>query len=357
MIPGNPLPVCIQFTLTDFCNLKCIGCPKQNETLKLNTGFLPENILQRIVSESLRLERDFSYLPVWLGEPLMHPQFSDFFDFICDSLKGFSRFKGIILHTNAVCLSKTLSERLIDGVSRTGIRLDLVFSVDAADPPTYLAIKGADHFDRVCSNIDYFLNYLSQSAPCKLRTSVQFLVFKRNSHQLDEFINHWRNIYSRYGFHCMTVYDPYDCDPSPGMHRMILRRVDSDISIQAFYEELHKKALFDSGLIEQLTEKRILSIDSQEFPGSTKTVCPAPFKFMVIDLKGNVTFCWKDKKCSLSFGNITELGLPEILSSDHYLAFAKAHLDLALDKYPVCRNCSHFDSPGLSGDEKRQIRI
>ena len=356
MAIADKLPLCIQFPLTDFCNLHCIGCPKQNEDLDLDSGFISMDLVKKIISDSVKLERDFHFLPIWLGEPFLHPQITQIIDFISMALKDNKRFKGIIFHTNTVLLEKKTIQSLIDSITSSSIPLDIIFSIDAFKRETYRSIKGIDALEKVTENIKLFLKYLSTNESHNIRTAVQFLVFKNNFRQVKPFIDFWKKNYNSFGFKTNVIYDPYSEINNTSSHRIIIRRVESGINSQETYEKLHKKALFEAGIIESIPEQRIINIDSQINCKHEKMICPAPFKFLVIDLKGDITFCWKDKHNELSLGNIYDKDLSEILSSPEYLDFAKSHLLKDLERFPACQKCNNFDAPAITPDEEEIIQ-
>ncbi|MCK5687021.1 SPASM domain-containing protein [bacterium] len=312
-------------------------------------------LVEKIVSDSLKLKRDFHFLPIWIGEPFLHPQISQIINYITTTLEGIENFKGTIFHTNAVFLNEKLIREIATSIRSATIPFDIVFSIDAFKRDTYKSIKGIDALEKVIENIKMFFQYLNDGNTPHIRTAVQFLVFKNNLNQVKPFIDFWKKIYKSYGLDAKVIYDPYSISNDTSSHRIIIRRVEAGIELQETYETLHKKALHNAGIIEIMPERRIISIDSQINRDHEKMICPAPFKFLVIDMKGNITFCWKDKNSELSLGKIHDKSLFEILSSSEYIEFAKSHLSRDLSGFPICQKCNNFDAPAITPDEEKII--
>jgi radical SAM protein with 4Fe4S-binding SPASM domain len=162
---------------------------------------------------------------------------------------------------------------------------------------------------------------------------------------------------------------PYYLVPASGekenkyQHKLLLRRVDSDLHSQKNYELLHQKALESAGLIiknelSEIEEKtRIIEVASscENTILESKIICPAPFKFLVIDMEGDVFFCWKDKKKELKLGNLHTETLKKLFSSKKYYDFINSHYRKSLQNYSLCEKCNGFDIAPLTEWELKEI--
>jgi len=173
-----PFPRRVSVEVTNYCNQRCVLCPRQDFTRPL--GFMDRAVFERIALECAR-----HATRLWLhflGEPLLHR------DLV--SMIEFAKHAGVAevgLSTNAL----SLHGRLADALLQSGLdRLEC--SMDADDAEAYLAMRGRDHFDRVSANVRAFLERKRALGCERPITSIQFMRTPALLTTLDRVVETWR---------------------------------------------------------------------------------------------------------------------------------------------------------------------
>lgn len=176
--PPAPFPRRVSVEVTNYCNQRCVLCPRQGFTRSL--GFMEREVFERIAREcaqhATRLWLHF------LGEPLLHRDLVRMITFAKDA--GVAE---VGLSTNAV----SLHGRLADALLQSGLdRLEC--SMDADDAQAYLAMRGRDHFERVSDNVRDFLERKRALGCERPVTSIQFMRTPALLAALDRVLETWR---------------------------------------------------------------------------------------------------------------------------------------------------------------------
>jgi len=149
------------------CNLKCVMCPYHSPSLKPThtTDFFTDNkAMSWEMMEKLAKECGEQRIAIVIGsveEPLLHARIIDFV--------RLSRQKGVPrvhMTTNGQLLDENRAIELL----KAGLT-SIDISIDAADPDTYLKVRGSN-LQRVESNVINFLRLRDRlGIPCEVRTS------------------------------------------------------------------------------------------------------------------------------------------------------------------------------------------
>lgn len=153
---------------TSRCNLKCVMCPRKS--FKHNQGDINLEVFKKISRYFSRgIEVD---LAGW-GEPLLHPE-------LCELIRIAKEKGGIVgFTTNATLLDAEKSINLINS------GLDCInFSIDGATPETYENIRHGAKFKDVIINIKNFITLKTELNSTTPRTSVTFVMMKKNFYEL-----------------------------------------------------------------------------------------------------------------------------------------------------------------------------
>ncbi len=171
------MPVDFSIELTSRCNLKCVMCPRDDDSVR-GLGNMQLATFQRIIDEAAQY-LEFAHLHL-AGEPLMHPDFGAFIDY--------AAAKGVRteISTNGTMLDEARGQALIDSKLT-----NLIISIDGTDAATYKKIRGADSFDKVVRNAEQFLRQ-KQAAGRGPYTIVQMICMNENASQNDEFARRWK---------------------------------------------------------------------------------------------------------------------------------------------------------------------
>lgn len=132
-------PAKIHIEVNDFCNLHCVMCGRQMDTIPKNTGEIPFHIIEKL---SPFFKRATFVGLAGNGEPFLHSRIFDILNFIIKH----EATPSII--TNATLLDEAKSQRLTD----SGPML-LQVSVDSAVKEIYEKVRIGASFEKVKSNL------------------------------------------------------------------------------------------------------------------------------------------------------------------------------------------------------------
>lgn len=169
------VPPSIILEPTNACNLSCIGCLKNTE-LKEEFGFMD-------INKASNLLKDVgSYLSSILlngfGEPLLHPQFSDFLRLIHE---GLPKTK-ICFFTNGLLLTEALAESIVHHEV-----YEIIISLDSSTSETYKKIRGGD-FSAVIQNIRKLLDIKKKNRKKFPLVKSGFTIAEENRSEFADFI-------------------------------------------------------------------------------------------------------------------------------------------------------------------------
>ena len=135
--------------LNNYCNLDCHYCFTPHETSRVNIS--DENMREFVSFLKRTGVRQFRVLG---GEPLLHPEFEKYIG----SANRDSFFESIVIFTNAIALTRRLSEAIVS--SKTEFLINL-------NTPKLL---GQDVFDATLRNIGHLKEvYIQRNLPIKIR--------------------------------------------------------------------------------------------------------------------------------------------------------------------------------------------
>ena len=288
-----PFPIHVDYELSFKCNLRCPIClmslpadERRNhgnpaQTLSLDTvkGLIDEGAAKGQMAVGLN----------GICEPLLSPDLPE--------IVRHARKMGmldVMFNTNGLLLDTTMARELIHaGLTR------IMISLDAATQSTYNKIRVGSDFETVCQNIRQMVgirNRMGKSLPI---IRVSFCVTNLNEHELDDFIDMWRD----------TV---------------------DFFSIQQYGNT------FDGSRIDQ--GDRLFPKDHPYQPDQAPR-CGQPWKRVMIRHDGNVMPCCDASGLSLNMGNIYQQSLEEIWLGPEAEAMRRLHQNGQYDRHPVCRRC------------------
>jgi MoaA/NifB/PqqE/SkfB family radical SAM enzyme len=149
-------PIQLNIEITTHCNLACGHCARsfRSPAQKHMDPAQFEYILDL-------MPNTFKVVLVGLGEPTLHPQLVD--------MVALATRKGhrVGMVTNAMCLEKKLSRRLITA----GLRF-LTFSLDSVDATTVSRVRPGSHINRILKNIRAFMEIGGKTVQTAVFTAV-----------------------------------------------------------------------------------------------------------------------------------------------------------------------------------------
>lgn len=179
----SQFPIQVDFELNATCNLKCPMCPLSVELNSEKKQYkFPFELFRRIIDEGINHGLESVRLN-YLNEPLLRDDLEDFI-FYAKS----QGIQDIYFSTNGMLLNQERARSLImAGLDRIQI------SIDANSEKIYEKIRPGGSYNRVVSNV---LNLVELKKELKSLTPlvrVNFVRTEINEHELDNFINFWKD--------------------------------------------------------------------------------------------------------------------------------------------------------------------
>lgn len=135
------LPVCVYFETTNRCNLLCTTCPRTYAELEPPAD-MSWSLFTSIVDQIPHLERAVMH---GVGEPMLVKNLPKMVRYLKE------RGTYVLFNTNGTVLNDRNGRALIDA----GLD-ELRVSLDASSAEAFLAIRGADFFNRILRNVRRF---------------------------------------------------------------------------------------------------------------------------------------------------------------------------------------------------------
>ncbi len=179
----SPIPLYVVIEANSYCNLRCTMCYHSMENLKPAERMdIPMALLDKLTDECRRLSVPSINL-VGAGEPTLNPS-------IREIMQKISRTGAIdkFLITNGTKLNRDLCNTILDaGFER------IYISLDAATPETYRRIRGYD-LAKIEQNIHTLLDCRKERGSILPILRVSFVRQPENEHELQQFIEKWRDV-------------------------------------------------------------------------------------------------------------------------------------------------------------------
>jgi radical SAM protein with 4Fe4S-binding SPASM domain len=280
----SKFPIQLDFELNASCNLKCPMCPISAESPKgkgKNTWFDFE-FFKEIIDYSVKKGTKAIKLN-YINEPLIR---NDLIKFI-----EYAKLKGILdiyFSTNGILLKRELSKKLIkSGLTRIQI------SIDAFTQSIYDKVRPGGNLNTIIENVKTFLLLRKELNSQTPLVRVNFVKTEFNEHELDEFINFWK--------------EPVDM-----------------IGIQEFIKPT----------------KVTSSIKSKKTIKKKNFKCSFPFKQLVINNEKQVLPCctfWGEELALQKINKAEDL--LEAWNSEKMNNLRNMHLQGKYQEVPQCKNC------------------
>ncbi len=166
-------PVCVYLEVTNRCNLLCETCPRTFEALEPPAD-MSWPLFTSIVDQLLGLKRAVLH---GVGEPMLVKDLPRMIRYLRE------RGVYVLFNTNGTLLAPKKRRELID----TGLD-ELRVSLDAADAPSFLKVRGKDMFDRIVRNISEFTALQRAIGASTPRVSLWLTGLKETIDQLPDFV-------------------------------------------------------------------------------------------------------------------------------------------------------------------------
>jgi molybdenum cofactor biosynthesis enzyme MoaA len=242
----------VNLELTDLCNIKCKMCG-QAETPKVHgyqaNKFMDWDTWRASIDALASYPDEVDLCPHWLGEPTLHPRFSEFVRYAFEQNAGNRLFRHWKLHTNGTLLGDERIETILDCANRDDQAADTFgfvhFSVDAYLPRVYRDIKRYDLGAQVYRNIRTLLARREERGLHWPHITVAFIVMPENRHESRWFLDYWGSLFAATGKPWEVVYDW----PQRFADTIYFRRLHQ--ADQPAADRIHREVLDDLGILAQ----------------------------------------------------------------------------------------------------------
>jgi len=280
-------PLFIDIEVTSICNLQCPFCATTYRNDSIKKGFITFDMVKKIVDEGA----DNNLYGVKFnirGEPLLHPQISDFV--------SYAKNKGLIdvyFNTNAILLTEEVSRKLID----TGLdRLSISFEGYTKD--VYEKYRVGAKYEVVLENIEKLQQLKSKLGVRHPKVRIQTVMLPEISAIFDKYKDFW------------------------------CQRADEVAFLD--YKEMKEKK------------------KGKQHPW----VCPQIWQRMAIFWDGTILPCNHDDDGLLTLGNVNKVSVKEAWNSEKLNNIRNMHKQGVAERIPACEGCYLRDSEITKRREK-----
>jgi MoaA/NifB/PqqE/SkfB family radical SAM enzyme len=317
-------PVCLYLETTNRCNLLCTTCPRTFEALEPPAD-MSWDLFTSIVDQFPRIARVVLH---GVGEPMMVRALP--------RMIGYLKARGsyVLFNTNGTLLTRKRGRELIDA----GLD-ELRVSLDAADPKSFMVVRGRDMFDQILRNLRRFTEMQRELQAERPRLSLWLTGLKETIAELPDFVRLAHEL---------------------GIGEVYLQRL-------VYFAEGQGLARGPSSLFEQLQDSEQAAIDRAEAlatelgisfnasgatePGTSLhrkavgqpwSLCRRPWTLMYFTAHGRAIPCCIAPFSlrgydSFTLGDATQQSLREIWNGPRYQEFRRALLSPQPPR--ACANC------------------
>lgn len=264
------------------CNAQCPNCPYTNSSIRsdyIDTPFMSENTFKIIADQC-------GEYGAWVrlsggGEPMLHPKAVELMEYA----KKVGAKVGLI--TNGSKFTEDSITRLLEA------QIDMIeFSVDAADPETYVKVRKGLSWDVLLRNVKHTVELRN-----KQNSSTKIIASGVNQIgvDIDKVARFWEDI----------------------------------------VDNFQKRKFLTWGINDSSK-----SADTMPYlPPEELIPCPFIFERLNIDSRGIVMVCGFDIAAKTNLGNIHEKSIKDIWHSKEFEFYRKKHLEGKGGQIELCRNC------------------
>ena len=175
------LPAYIEIEITGECDLSCVMCPRTKSGR--NNVRMPLGDFKKIIDDINANCPDTVVCLSGMGEPFLHPDIIPMIEYVIrqENLR-------LIVETSGVHFTKENADKILAVYNN---KLHIIFSLEAIHAEDYKRIRGADVFQTVEQNIDYYISRQTEN------TFIQFVKMESTEQNLDAFYERWKNYEER----------------------------------------------------------------------------------------------------------------------------------------------------------------
>ncbi len=290
------LPEVFAIESTNYCNLRCVMCPRgEPDIMERPLGNMSDDLFRKILGDI-----EFYKEPCWFhwfGEPLMHPRL---FDQI--ALAKSQGIPDLGISTNATLLDADRAQAILDSGLDT-----ILIAVDGATKDVYerIRISSTFTFERVCENVRQFLDLKKRLGRTRPATTLSIIVMEETKSQLDDFKRYW------------------------------LAAGADEIIFKPYTTWGNQDTQFIQLAVSEIQETHRTQVRTNP--------CYHLWESVVIAWDGRVVPCCFDFDATVTLGDLKTHSLREVWNSQAYQDLRQKERDGENDS-PLCRNCNQAPS-------------
>lgn len=307
--------------LANICNLRCSMCQVRRYD-PLVPGLMEREIFERLMAELVAEDlRIYGLKLFWLGEPLLHPEFSEFLQ--CIPARQVN--ETVVFDTNCLLMDDEVIEAIIRRCRDCKVYIFL--SLDGISDASYEKMRVGGNRARAYANVHRLLQRRQEEGLSFPRVRLQFIVHPHNRQEAGAFIRYWRSqpYYSE-----LPVMDAVQ-DDRDFIH---LRRWISGDE-QALADRIYQETLAELGIARETMPANLDQRDCHtgDFP------CENLFAMPMVRASGDVTVCNNDVELALKLGNLKEQSFLDVWCGPQANRLRALHLSGCRDQIAKCASC------------------
>ena len=320
------MPVCVYLETTNRCNLLCTTCPRTYAELEPPADMSWE-LFTSIVDQIPKLERAVLH---GVGEPMLVRNLAKMVRYLKD------RGTYVLFNTNGTVLNDRNGRALIDA----GLD-ELRVSLDAANAESFLAIRGADFFNRILRNVRRFRELQVREGHERPRVSAWLTGLKETIADLPAFVRVAADIGVKEVYLQRLVYFENGSIGNARPDQALFERMTGEESVYIDEAAALARSLGMTFSASGAASEPGMSL-ARSGDGSPWSLCRRPWSVMYFTANGRALPC-----CIAPFsqrgyenytlGDATQMSLRDIWNGPGYSSFREALLS---DQPPTaCANC------------------
>lgn len=340
--------------LTNRCDLACVHCvsAEPGHPHFRSRGTMDPALVRRLLDDLARVGARFDNLVLfWLGDPLLHPDFSSIYADILRANAEAGTFGKVEVHTNAVRLDRTTIRAALNDAGTPQV---WHFTLDAITPETWRSMKRPGvrrapvrDLGDVAARVEQLLQERAARKARWPRPVLQLIVSGRNAAEVPAFLAHWRRVFTRLGDPPVVAAGAVPSGTGPVL---FLRQLDCPT-----HEAQERENRVFGEVVSSLGLSPLPPVAVP--PASAPAPCSGFWKSPCIAWTGAVTMCTRDAELALSAGNLDQAPFPAIWWSPE---MAHRRRRVALGDYrglPPCQGCFIPRSANYTGITTPEIRL
>lgn len=299
-------PRWVDLQIVHRCNLKCIMCDSWERKTKHPDLSKIKSIITKL--KAANVER----INLWGGEPYMRKDISEVFKFIKASGMKCK------ITTNGTIFTEKSREATLKYVD------NITFSIDSADAATHDKIRGkVGAFDKTLKNLKILYRLKKESNLKTPYIEIDCTIQKLNIRDLIGILKLGKK------FDASINFDPVQLEGIGNHNNPNLLNIDKQLLVDSIDELIQKKKGY-----EVENSSHILELCKQYMLGNEiHTRCISPYINTLVDINGDVQFCWGWDKV---VGNIFENTMEEVWKNRGNSQLRK---DVQEGKLERCKKC------------------